>query len=236
MESKKYNSLIGGDTIFTPRSAPSDTIFTPSNRFVSDTIFTPSVSSLVYSDPYLSSDIVISDSFGNVGLVSSPYSPLAPLSPFAPLTLSFDYSRPLLGVYDTIDTDPHVRRKMLDYYYDVVRDKWLLDELNDILNYFKFSDGKVKMISSMSDYSPKNISGDSDKVAQKKVEYIEEFLLTKYDMDDVLSRFTKETNTKWVNLPKNEFFLRQAIKEYLMKQITKKLKKAQSGGQSDLFF
>lgn len=226
-----FNPTIISDTIFTPSSSRrpfvSDTIFTPSSPtrpFVRDTIFTPglSSSSLLFSDPFISSDIllsdsIITDSYGNVGV----------MSPFAPLTVSLDYSRPLLGVYDTIDTNPEVRHKMVNYYYDLVRDNWLLDELNDILNYFTYSDGKVRMISSLSDYSPKNISKDTDKIAEKKVEFISEFLLTRYDMTEILSKFTKETNTKWVNLTKHEFFLRQAVKEYLMKQITKKFKKSQ---------
>lgn len=220
-------------SIITNISPISSNIISSSSDILVSSPFSPfSSPSVIISDPFLPVDSISSV----IPLVSSPFSPISPLSPLSPLTLSFDYSRPLVGVYDTIDTNPEVRRKMTNYIYDLVRDKWLLDELNDILNYFKYSDGKVKMIKSFSEYSPTNIAKDTDKIAEKKVEYIEDYLLTKHDLEAILSKFVKDTQTKWVNLTNNEFYLRQAIKEYLMKQITKKLKKKaekQEGGGSN---
>ena len=155
-------------------------------------------------------------------------STISPLSPFnLPLTVNLDYSKPLVSVYDTIDNQPNVRKTMLNYYYDFIRDKWLLDELNDILNYFTYKDGKVELIKNLADYSPNNIAKDSDETAEKKVKFIEKNIFTKYDLLELLDKFTRETNTKWVNLPKNEFFLRQATKEYILKKIIRKLRKNQ---------
>lgn len=166
--------------------------------------------------------LVLSDIFLN-----SPVSPLS-LSPVlsvsSPLTVSFEYEKPLVGVYETIDNDPSVRRKMLNYYYDLIRDDWLLDDLNDILNYFRITDGKVHMIHKLEEYHPGTINKDTDETAEKKVEFIEKHLFTKYDLKHILNKFTKETGTKWVNLPKNEFFLKKVIKEYILKDIKKKLK------------
>ena len=184
-------------------------------------IFTPS-SPYVFTDSILSSDVFLTSD----NIISS-VSPLSVFSPIithpGPLTLSFEYSKPLIGVYETIDTDPNVRKKMLDYYYDLIRDKWLLDELNDILNYFVYRDGKASMIKNISEYSPNNILKDTDKIAEAKVEALEKFF-TKYDLMKILEKFTKETNSKWVDLPKNNFFLRQVVKEYITKEIKKKLK------------
>ncbi len=190
-------------------SSPSSSTFIPTGPSIISDVFSPSSTSSVFitSDPYLS-DVIISPT----------------VSPFLPLTLSFDYDKPLIGVYETIDTYPEIRKKMIKYYYDLVRDQWLMDELNDILNYYVYSDGNVKLIKSLEDYSPKNIAKDTDKIAEKKIEHIEETILTKYDITEILSKFTKEMNIKWVDLPKHEFLLRQAIKEYLMKEIKKKLK------------
>src|SRR5258706_20415 len=78
-------------------------------------------------------------------------------------TVNFDFSKPLVSVYETIDNDPSVRKKMEDYYYDLIRDKWLLDEINDILNYFVIDNGQVSMISDLSKYSKHNIAKDTDK-------------------------------------------------------------------------
>ena len=114
---------------------------------------------------------------------------------------------------------------MVNHYYYKVLDKWLLDEINDILNYFTIKDGKVKMIKNLSEYKPTNISKDSDEIAEKKIDYIQQKLFSKHDMADILFRFVKETNTKWTDLPKNEYFLRQIVKSYFLKKIKSKLKK-----------
>ncbi|MCJ7636538.1 MAG: DUF1160 domain-containing protein, partial [Nitrososphaeraceae archaeon] len=118
-----------------------------------------------------------------------------------------------------------VRKRLTKYYYDLVRDQWLMDELNDILNYYVYSDGNVRLIKSLSDYGPQNIAKDTDKIAEKKIEFIEKTILTKYDLIDILTHFTKNMRIKWVDIPKHEYLLRQAIKEYLVKEIRRKLKK-----------
>ncbi|QKF93778.1 hypothetical protein QKU48_gp0320 [Fadolivirus algeromassiliense] len=163
-------------------------------------------------------------------ILTDPISPLisehvlTPISPFQPLTLSFEFSKPIIGVYETIDTNPEVRKKMTDYYFDLIRDKWLLDEINDILNYFIYKDGKVSMIKDLSEYNSNNISKDTDQIAEKKVEFIENNIFNKYNLIEVLTKFGKEINSKWVDFPKHEFFLRQVVQEYIVKEIKKKIK------------
>jgi hypothetical protein len=179
-------------------------------------IFYSPTSSIIYSKPY--SDFVVT-----TDTILSPVSPLAPFN--LPLTINFEYSKPIVSIYDTIDTQPSVRKTMLDYYYDKTRDEWLMDDINDILNYFTYRDGKVDFIKSPSEYNPSNIAKDTDQIAEKKVEFIEKLILTKYDLASILEKFIKETRTKWVNLPKNEYYLKQAIREYLLRQINKTLKK-----------
>jgi len=100
---------------------------------------------------------------------SLPFSVLGPLNN---LTLSFEYSKPVIGVYETIDTNPEVRMTMINYYFDLIRDKWLLDDLNDILNYFTYANGKVDMIHNMDQYKSSNINNDTDAIAEEKVKYI----------------------------------------------------------------
>jgi len=204
-------------------------IFTPtSSILLSDSIMSPNV--------FLTSDRIISSV-----TPFSPYSPLFnTLSP-GPLTLSLDFSKPVIGFYESIDTNPEVRKKMLDYYFDLIRDKWLLDDLNDVLNYFVHRDGKISMIKNLSEYSSTNIDKDTDKIAEMKVEYIEKNVFTKYNLMHVLEKFTKEINSKWVDLIKQEFFLKQVVKEYIIREIKKKLKggkpeKEEQKGGDVIFF
>ncbi len=90
------------------------------------------------------------------------------------------------------------------------------------MNYFVIDNGQVAMISDLSKYSKHNIAKDTDKTAEQKVKYITKTLFDRYALTDVLTKFTKGTDTKWVNLPKNEHFLMKFVKEYIMKIILKK--------------
>lgn len=146
-----------------------------------------------------------------------------------PLTVNLEYGKPLISVYETIDTNPSVRLKLTNYYFDILRDDWLLDELNDILNYLVVEDNKITLIKNIDDYKPTNILKDSDQIAEKKIKFIEKNIFTKYDLVDLLNKFTTQTKTKWVNLPENEFYLKQAIKH----SITKKIKKMLSNDRDD---
>lgn len=183
-------------------------------------IFTPSSSIITPT-----STLVISDTISDV-LVSPEVilSSVLPTTSVKPITINLDYSKPLISFYETIDDNLSVRESMVNYYFDLIRDKWLLDEINDILNYFTYKDGKVNLINKLSDYSPNNIAKDTDKIAEEKVKYIEKHIMTKYDLTKLMSKFTKETGSKWVNLPKNEFFFRMAVKEHLLHKIKKMIK------------
>jgi len=178
-------------------------------------LFTP-------SSPTILSDILFTDSIVST---ISPFSPLNSIFTPVPLTINWEFNRPIIGMYETIDTNPDVRSKMLRYYFDLIRDDWLLDDLNDILNYFNYKDGKVNMINKLEEYNPNNIAKDTDQIAEKKVEFIEKNVFTKHDLKHVLRKFTKESNSKWVDLPKNEFFLKKVVKEYIIKEIKNKLRK-----------
>lgn len=168
-------------------------------------IFTSPVIST--ESPLVSSDIF----FNNI----NPY-----LKP-KPVTLNLDYSVPLVSTYETIDDDPNMRNKMVEYFYDLIRDKWLLDDINDILNYFKYEGGEVKL----SEYSKNNINKDTNDTAEKKVKFITKNILDRHVIQKILHKFTNKTRTKWVELPRNEYFLMKFTKEYIIKLINKQLKK-----------
>lgn len=206
-------------------------------------LFTPTSSSTVVSVDPITGDI-ITDTYISSPLPSSTSpllsptstilltdsdtyitSPLTTISNLPQLTINLDHSKPLIGFYNTIDDSPEIRQKMVNYFYDLLRDDWLLDDINDVLNYFTYRDGNVSMIKDLSDYNPNNISKDTDKIAEAKVKYITKNILTRYNVLDVLTQFVRGTGTKWVYLPSNTFFLKQAFKEYLVKEIKRKLKK-----------
>ena len=205
-------------------------LYTPSSDVITDTYIDPLTGDII-TDTYVSSPLLSSTSpfmtSSSTILLTDSYtrSPLTTISSIPPLTINLDYSKPLISIYDTIDNSPDVREKMVNYFYDLLRDDWLLDDLNDILNYFVYRDGKVSMIKSLSDYNPTNIEKDTDKIAEEKVKYLTKNVISRYNVLEVLTKFVKGTQSKWVELPKNTFFLKQAFKEYIKKEIKRMLKK-----------
>lgn len=186
-------------------------------------MFTTS-SSPSFNDIFLSSQLSPISTTNEIVLTDQ----LISMSPLTPVQFIVDFGKPKAIVYpsyESIDHLPHVRAKLTNYYYDIIRDKWLLDELNDILNYFKYENNKVRLIKGPSEYNPLTITKDTDKIAQEKVKYIEKNMLTYNDLTNLLGKFTQETGSKWVDLPKKEFILRQAISEYLMKKIKNTIRK-----------
>lgn len=153
--------------------------------------------------------------------------PLTPLSPLSPLTVDFTYNKPLVGIYETIDTNIRTKQLMVNHYYYKILDHWLYNELSDILNYFLYADGKISLIKNITEYKNNNTEFDTDKIAEKKVDYIQDHILSKHRVAELLAKFTRETGTKWVDLPRHEFELRMATREYLKRLIKKKIKKSE---------
>lgn len=169
-------------------------------------------------------------------LTPSPYGPGFQLSPDnfvdSPFTtrMNIGYSRPLIGTYHSLNFDPSIRTKLVKYFYYKTLDKWVYNELVDVLNYLVYRDAKVSLIRDLSEYKKTNIDRDNDKIASQKSKFIEENILSKSNMYDMLNKFVTETRTNWVDLPHVEKTLKKSIKYELTKLIENKIKSKQQGG------
>lgn len=146
------------------------------------------------------------------------------ISPVSIYTVSTDYLQPVVGFYETIDNEPSVRETMGKYFYDVIRDDWLLRDLSDILNYFKYTNGQVSFIEGYNQYNPSNTKNDTNEIAEKKVKFITKNVLTRYDLYDLMDKFKRKTGIKIVDIPKHTYLFKKVVSDYLMKKIKKHLK------------
>jgi len=181
--------------------------------------------------PTTSSVILTTDTYSDI-----LYTPVTAFTPMSPITTSINltYSKPLVGYYNSSNDDPLVQEKITKHIYYKLLDKWLFNELDDIVGYFTVKDGKVEMIKDLSSY--KEVTHDAANVVEKKADYIEKHVFTKFDMYEFLLKYSRETDTNWVDLPleKTEYFLRQALREKLLKIIKRKISKKngkQDGGR-----
>ncbi len=152
---------------------------------------------------------------------SSPFMSTSMLSS----TINFEYSKPVLGVYQSIDNNYEVRKHILKYYFDLLRDKWLLDDMNSVLNYFIVKDGHVQLIHNINDYSKKNILNDTDVTAELKVKYIEKNIFGRDDLYDTMDKFASESGIKWVYIPKHEYLFKKVVKKAVIREIIRAIRR-----------
>lgn len=119
--------------------------------------------------------------------------------------------------FHDLNKDKNVIRRLTKYFYYKTLDKWLWDDLKELMNYFSISDGHVVLLT-----NPKEEKvNESD--YEKKIDFIEDHILTKNAVYKMLKDLVKTYEIEWVKLPKNEYLIRKEIKKLL----THKIKKTQ---------
>lgn len=140
-------------------------------------------------------------------------------------SVNLAYSKPLISTYEDLNADRRVHKKMIKYFFYKTLDKWLYDELSEILNYFVIKGDRVELISNLSQFNSAT-GHDSQASADKKVKYIENNVISPKFMSKILYKYVQETGTHWYDLTKNEFFIRQVLKRALSKRIRKAISRA----------
>lgn len=156
-------------------------------------------------------------------LFANPFNPIAS-------TINYTYNKPSFGLFQDITTfnipfqglnsDPLSINKITEYFYNLTLNKWLHEDLSDILNYFTIdSTGNPDLIKSFADYKSDNSKNYTKKDKERIIEFIETYFLTKSVTKRTLERYVKESGTSWVALPHTKFYVRQLIGEKIMKLI-----------------
>lgn len=186
---------------FSPVSSISS--LSPINYTSSPVVVTPPRNTLIYTPQA---------TYTTYNNSNSPVSN-APVIP----TLNLSYSRPILSSYENLNIDPRIHHRLSKFFRFKVLDNWLYDDLSKLLGYIKISNGNPRIIKNMDEY--KDDENESDKKTKKiKIEYIEKYVLSVDVVYKILLKFTESTNTTWVDLPKNEYFVKQTLEIGIRKQ------------------
>jgi Asp-tRNA(Asn)/Glu-tRNA(Gln) amidotransferase B subunit len=166
--------------------------------------------------PSVSTPFTITDT---TYVVESPYKLLSTTPPNV-ASLNLSYSKPTLSIYSDLNADPDVQHRIVKFVQMKTLDHWLYRDLAPLLGYFKVdSSGKVSVITKKEDYNPKSIKDDSDEIIEKKIDFIEENLLTRKTVKKILDRYVSDTNGEWVKIPKRPEVIKILIGEKLKKMI-----------------
>lgn len=176
--------------------------------------------------PLTTSSIIsnITNSLSTTLLTETEIGPVSYLSPIFPklsrTTLNLNYSTPIIASYNDLNDDYETQQTIIKYIRLKMLDKWLYKDFKDIFGYFVVEGDKVHVSSKYNELAYKN---DSDKVLEKKADYIGEKYLTKKMVSKFLYKFVKESGTEWVQIPHSEY--------YVKKLLVKKLRNMIKGGE-----
>jgi hypothetical protein len=177
-------------------------------------------------------------------LLTSSLSPISPISPI------FTPHSPLRGtVYSPVGTvnathipivnnvaivtpsqidsglhdNPMAQVQIIDYIHYKFLDKWLFDDFSKLLKYLKVSNNRVNVVKNKNEYKSNDVTNDSKKTNEQKADFIEDEILDKKSTKQILIKLINENSIKWYELPHNETLVKHAIKQYVKKELKKKL-------------
>lgn len=111
-------------------------------------------------------------------------------------SVNLSYTKPAIALYENLNADPRLHKRMTIYYRYKFIDKWLDENIDEIKKYFK----KNKSIEEIKDI-------------------LENKILTKNKVYSILVSFTNGTKTNWYDLHKNEKYLTEAFLITIRKEI-----------------
>lgn len=125
---------------------------------------------------------------------------------------------PLALINDVCDT-PVIKETVTKIFYYKLLDKWLYDndDAGYILGYLKVIDGKVELIKDID--KKDDYKANTQDIVDKKVDYIEDKIIKIDDILAILKKFVEGTHISWCELPKNSFFVKEAIEKTLERKL-----------------
>ena len=117
-----------------------------------------------------------------------------------------------------LNYDPLAQEQIRDYIHNTFFNKWLPKDFPSLLRYLKVVDGQVKIVeySSSKDKDGNKIVDETSKEDnEKKLDFIEDNILSKNSTRKVLIKVINENNIKWYNLPHNETLVKHVLAHYV---------------------
>lgn len=118
------------------------------------------------------------------------------------------YSKPRFD-YD-VNEDPELRKRTTKYFYDELKDEWLVNDFRDLYKYLVVDNGTVRYIDSM-----ENIDISTDNY-EAKARFIIATIFERLDMEALLERYVKKHRVNWYDLRKKH---KHNIREYVHRKI-----------------
>jgi hypothetical protein len=141
-----------------------------------------------------------------------PFITTDPLNPFGAV----------LGSYQNLDDDKDIHKKVTSHIYNKLVKKWFYDSLLPLLAFVKSDNGRYELIKSMNEYNPQSVKSESVSNIERKIEYMQDKIITHKDLRHFLKKFVKNHDYHWYTL----YTAEDKIKDELHKHLKKLLESA----------
>lgn len=183
----------------------------------------------LYTTPY--TPTYLSDELSKIAVPLSPLYVDKPIitatTTLYPANALFTTKSVMPVTYDTdMDDNYFVQKQMTEYLHFRILDKWLYeDDMCYLLKYLQVDGSTVKVVNTPADYKENRLCNDTRDVVEKKIDFIQNNILTEHKMKDIISKVIYKTNLRWYNLPihQNEKIIVRATEKYLRKKFKKML-------------
>jgi len=129
------------------------------------------------------------------------------------------------GFYQDLNKDKSVQKTLSKYYFYKIVDKWIYKELLPLLAFVDTSSEKPQLIKSLANFDVQKLAKDSDDLIEKKVNYMERFIITKDMVRHVLKKICQDNQINWYDLNKHEPKIKKVFYNYLLDKLKESIGK-----------
>lgn len=122
--------------------------------------------------------------------------------------------------YENLNNDPTLIKKVTKYFFEKTMNSWLYSDFEDLLLYLVIDKNKVKVISNKKELE-KNKRDKNMKTIEMKVNFIADYVMTKYDMKSFLRKFALKTGLDLWQLKENKSHVKKSLYKKLKSNLEK---------------
>ena len=126
----------------------------------------------------------------------NPLNPLYPISPISPISPIIPYSPLSIRSITNPDDDPEMRKSVVRYYYDKIKDYYLPERFSVLLKYIIVENGKPRLVKSNSEYENNKV----DKDIPLRVKFILDYYFGKSELELVIAKTVNKHGLRWYEL------------------------------------
>lgn len=133
-------------------------------------------------------------------------------------SINVTFSKPTAGYYLDLNKSEDIHKQLTKYFYYKFLDKWLNEDFNKLYSYLQVKNNKVIITDKNVNFNFNKEKLNEEHLSMKK-DFIENELLRKKQVYNILIKFMNEFNLKWLDLTKHEHFVKRFIYDEILKII-----------------